>query len=74
VTSTHPGEFAARDGRDVVSGAQAPGGLVVLAKDTGDQLTLSAPWPGAAGQPATVGLTFHHDLRNYAVHFSMPVQ
>lgn len=71
VTSATSGAFARRAPRDVVTHAD---GLatdnIIQAIASTSQLTLSAPWTGATG---TAELAIHHDLRNYAVHFSMPV-
>lgn len=58
--------FTRRAVRDIVTGAGAPANWTVLAA-AGANLTMSAKWTGATG-PATVKI--HHDLRNYAVHFS----
>jgi hypothetical protein len=44
--------------------------MVVKSKDSGQQLTLSTPWPGATG---TGFLTFHHDQHNYCVQFELEV-
>jgi hypothetical protein len=71
ITSTAPGAFAARGVRDVVAGTGLTKGTVVLDKASNDQLTLSSPWTGVSG---TAQLVIHHDLRNYAVHFSLTVK
>ncbi len=61
--------FATRGVRDRVTGSGVAGGTVVSAI-SGSRVTLSAPIAGASG---TVALTFAYDLRNYAVHFDLPV-
>ncbi len=68
VTSASNGEFVYRAGWDLVSGAGLPMDTIVVSHDSDDQLTLSAPWPGASG---TASLSYHHDERNFCVHFSM---
>jgi hypothetical protein len=68
VTSTSSGEFEYRAGWDLVSGAGLPTDAIVVSHDSDDQLTLSTPWPGASG---TASLSYHHDERNFCVHFSM---
>jgi hypothetical protein len=54
---------------DVVKGPGLPADTVIR-NFTTDGFVLSSPWPGATG---TASLSCHHDLHNYAVHFSMPV-
>jgi hypothetical protein len=54
---------------DLVTGTGVAADTIIRSFAT-DGLTLSAPWTGANG---AASLSFHHDLRNYAVHFSMPV-
>jgi hypothetical protein len=61
--------LARRAGRDVVTGAGLPADTIVRGTTQGG-LTLSAPWSGPTG---TASLSFHHDLHNYCVHFSMAV-
>ena len=56
---------------DVISEAGANKSVVVRARDSDDQLTLSGPWPDSSG---TRTLSFHYDLYNYAVHFALPVE
>jgi hypothetical protein len=70
VTSVVSGAFAGRTGHDVVQGCDVPDNMVVKSKDSGQQLTLSTPWPGATG---TGFLTFHHDQHNYCVQFELEV-
>ena len=70
VTSSSATGFERRTGFDDVTGTNLAAGTVVLTADTNSQLTLSAPWTGATG---TTMLSFHHDERNYCVHFAMPV-
>lgn len=60
------GAFAQRAVRDIVTVAGAPVNWTVLDAANGT-LTMSAPWPGATG---VTPVKIHHDLRNYAVHFS----
>jgi hypothetical protein len=67
--SVPQGGFARRAELDIVTGAGLPADTVA-AKMNYDQITLSAPWPGATGKAM---LTFHHNHYNYAVHFAMPV-
>jgi len=67
--SVPQGGFARRGALDIVTGAGLPAGTVA-AKMNFDQITLSAPWPGATGKAM---LTFHHNHYNYAVHFAMAV-
>lgn len=70
VTSATPGAFVRRAGRDLVTGPALPAGTIVASHDSNDQLTLSAPWPGASGNAS---LAFRHDAYNYCVHFAMDV-
>jgi hypothetical protein len=63
------GAFARRTGRDVVTGTGLAAGTIVVSM-MADTMTLSAPWTGASGMAE---LSFHHDLHNYCVHFSMAV-
>jgi hypothetical protein len=70
ITSTEAGAFRRRTGYDVVSQEGMATGLVVSSRDSDEQLTLSGPWTGASG---TVPLSFHYDLYNYCVHFSLKV-
>jgi hypothetical protein len=67
--SVPQGGFARRAALDIVTGAGLPADTVAT-KMNFDQITLSAPWPGATGKAM---LTFHHNHYNYAVHFAMPV-
>jgi hypothetical protein len=71
ITSTSPGAFVRRAGRDIVTGAGVAADTIVVSHDTDDQLTLSSPWAGASG---TAMLSFRHDAYNYCVHFAMDVQ
>ena len=71
ITSVELSAFRRRAGYDIVSQNGVPIAPVVSSRDSDEQLTLSAPWPGATG---TVPLSFHYDLYNYCVHFSMPAQ
>jgi hypothetical protein len=68
VTSTSSGEFVHRAGWDLVSGAALPTNAIVVSHDSDDQLTLSVPWAGASGMET---FSYHHDERNFCVHFSM---
>jgi len=70
LTSTSTGAFLRRAGWDDVSGAGVAAGTVVVSHVSDDALALSNAWSGASGQAT---LSFHHDERNYAVHFTMPV-
>jgi hypothetical protein len=67
--SAAPGLFARRAGRDVVQAPSLPAGTIILSINA-DTVTLSAPWSGPSGIAA---LSFHHDHRNYCVHFSLDV-
>jgi hypothetical protein len=58
-----------RVGGDLVKGAALPAETIIR-NLTSDGFMLSAPWSGSTG---TAELSFRHNLRNYAVHFSMPV-
>jgi len=58
-----------RAGGDVVKAAGLPADTIIR-NFTTDGFALSSPWTGATG---TASLSFHHDLHNHAVHFSMPV-
>ncbi len=69
VLLTGSSTFASRAIRDVMTGTGAPPHWTVLQLATPTTLVMSAPWTGASG-PAT--LKIHHDLRNYAVHASLP--
>ena len=71
ITSTAPGGFVRRAGRDIVTGAGVAADTIVVSHDSNDQLTLSSPWAGASG---TVMLSFQHDMHNYCVHFAMDVE
>jgi hypothetical protein len=71
ITSTAPGGFVRRAGRDIVTGADVAADTVVVSHDSDDQLTLSSPWAGASG---TVMLSFRHDMHNYCVHFAMDAE
>jgi hypothetical protein len=64
------GAFMRRAGRDVVEGSGLAAGTVVYTVSA-DTIMLSAPWTGASGMAE---LSFHHDLHNYCVHFSMMAQ
>ncbi|HVJ21330.1 MAG TPA: dockerin [Polyangiaceae bacterium] len=70
ITSVEPGAFRRRTGFDIVTEGGEPTGLVVATRDTDDQLTLFEPWTGPSG---TRSLSFHYDMYNYAVHFSLQV-
>ena len=63
------GAFAGRAGRDLVEAAGLPRGTSVVAINAG-ALTLSSPWSGPTG---VAELAFHHEQRNYCVHFSLEV-
>lgn len=71
ITSVEAAAFRRRTGYDIVSEQGVATGLVVVSRDSDEQLTLSGPWTGAS---ATRSLSFRYDLYNYAVHFSMPVE
>jgi hypothetical protein len=71
ITSVQKGAFRRRTGFDIISEAGASKAVVVRTRDSDDQLTLSGPWTEATGKRT---LSFHYDLYNYAVHFSMPVK
>jgi hypothetical protein len=71
IVALEPGAFRRRSGHDVIRGPGAPEGLSVVERNSDDELPISEPWPGESG---TVELSFHHDQRNYAVHFSLPAQ
>jgi hypothetical protein len=68
VKSASPGELIHRTGWDVVTGPGVPNDTIVQRHDSDDQLTLSTPWPAASGAAT---LSFHHDERNFCVHFSL---
>lgn len=68
ITAAVAGSFSGRALGDLVTGEGIPDGAVVVAR-TNDTLTLSA----AATASATVDVEVHHDQRNYAVHFELPV-
>lgn len=59
-----------RSPRDRVFGAGLPNGEAVVTALTNGTVTLSTAWSGASGM---VPLQFAYDLRNYAVHFDLPV-
>ena len=67
VKSVSPGALIHRTGWDIVTGPGVPTDTIVQRHDSDDQLTLSTPWPAASG---AVKLSFHHDERNFCVHFS----
>ena len=70
IKSATAGDFAARAGRDLVAGGPLSKDAIVARRTSADEIVLSEAWTGATG---TVKLTFHHDMRNYAVHFELPV-
>jgi hypothetical protein len=72
-----PGAFIGRCPRDIVTGSGLSSGTIVIGNTqttnsptVSDTLMLSSKWTGITG---TAQLSFHHDQRNYCVHFSMPV-
>lgn len=71
VTSASNGGFMYRAGWDQVSGGALPADTIIVSHDSDDQLTLSNAWQGASG---TETLAYHHDERNFCVHFSMAEQ
>jgi hypothetical protein len=66
VTSA-PGTFAERIPGDVVTGPGVPADTVVIGKSGDAALELSRP----VDKGGAAMLSFHHDLRNYAVHFEL---
>jgi hypothetical protein len=70
IKSVDKGAFRRRAGYDIVSEAGVENGLVVVSRDSDEQLTLSAGWPGKSGP---VSVSFRYDLYNYCVHFSLGV-
>lgn len=65
------GDVSTRNVRDRVTGTGLPADGAVVTAMSGSTFTLSSPWSGTAG---TRMLRFAYDLRNYSVHFDMPVQ
>lgn len=63
-------ELKNRVARDRVIGPGLPAGGAVVTAISGGTATLSEPWTGASGMTT---LRFGADLRNYAVHFDLPV-
>lgn len=53
---------------DRAGGAGVAADAVIRAVDDAGQVTLSAPYTGQSG---AARVTFHHDQRNYAVHFEL---
>lgn len=65
--SAAEGAFAERSPGDIVTGPGVPADTVVVSKSGGSALELSHP----VDKGGAVMLSFHHDLRNYAVHFEL---
>ena len=66
------GSLSRRTNRDRVfgTGLAAEGTVLEAIHNSGSAATLSSPWAGATSMAP---LTFAYDLRNYAVHFDLPV-
>jgi hypothetical protein len=70
LTSVAPNGFSRRSPLDDLAGQGLPASTIIATKTSDSQVTLSQPWSGATG---TADITVHHDQRNYAVHFELPV-
>ena len=70
VTVLGPGTFGRRAVRDLVTGSGFSGETIVRERLAEGALALTAPWEGPTG---TASLAFHHDQRNYAVAFRLPI-